>query len=213
MKCLHGEEAASSTTENGNFWFCAQNPKCQFICSEDDGYLYERAIEAFLTANQVLPKCCVLKDSDDPQQCNHAKFYVVKDPNKESYGRPFFKCSKKDDRCEYFEWGDETIIQKPLCKHGKRCKVWKVKKEGPNQGRSFAACPQPRIFASCPHPSEERCNFFDWFNPAPIPNPMGKKPEGKNTSNKNDETYKSVYTPNYYMEYTPIPKRKKMKHC
>ena len=208
MQCLHGKEAASSTTENGNFWFCAQYPKCQFICTEEDGYLYDKAIQAFLTANQVLPKCCVFEDPDDindPQECNFAKIYVVKDPMKESYGRPFFTCSKKDNRCEYFEWGDETIIQKPLCKHGKRCRVWKVKKEGPNQGRSFAKCPQ----------REERCNFFEWLDLAPVPNPVGKKPVGKkpvgkNTSEENDETYQSVYTPNYYMEYTPIPKRKKM---
>ena len=41
MQCLHGKEAASLANENGNFWICAQNPKCQFICSEDDSYLYE----------------------------------------------------------------------------------------------------------------------------------------------------------------------------
>ena len=202
MKYLHGKEALASTTENGNFWICAQYPKCQFICSEDDGYLYDKAIQAFLATNQVLPKCCVLKDSNDPQERNFAKIWVVKDPEKESYGRPFFTCSKKDDRCEYFEWGDETIIQKPLCKHGKRCRVWKVKKEGPNQGRSFIRCPQPR---------EERCNFFNWFDPTPVPNPVEK-----NTSNKkNDETYQSIYTPNYYtdyscttpIEYTPMSKR------
>ena len=66
MQCLHSKEAASTTTEKGHFWFCAQNPKCQFICSEEDGYLYDRAIQAFLAVNQVLPKCCVLEDPDDP---------------------------------------------------------------------------------------------------------------------------------------------------
>ena len=200
MHCLRGKEAVASTTENGNFWICGQYPKCQFICSEDDGYLYDKAIQAFLATNQVLPKCCVLGDSDDPQECNFAKIWVVKDPEKESYGRPFFRCSKKDDRCDYFEWGDETIIQKPLCKHGKRCKVWKVKKEGRNQGRSFVKCPQRR---------EEQCDFFEWFDPTPVPNPVGK----------NDETYRSIYTPNYYtdyscttpIEYTARPKRMRMK--
>ena len=124
MQCLHGKEAASSTTEKGDFWFCAQNPKCQFICSEEEGHLYDRAIQAFLAVNQVLPKCCVLEDPDDPQECNFAKIYVVKDPQKENYGRPFYRCSKKEgERCGYFEWGDETIIQKPLCKHGKRCNL------------------------------------------------------------------------------------------
>ena len=180
MKCLHGEEAASSTTENGNFWFCGQYPKCQFICSEDDSYLYEKAINAFLSTNQPLPRCCVLE--------NFAKFYVVKDPEKESYGRPFFVCSKKNDRCEYFEWGDETIIEKPLCKHGKRCKVWKVKKEGPNQGRSFL---------SCPHRHEEKCDFFKWFDPTPVQNPM------KNTFDKENECIDpfTTYVPKFYTEY------------
>ena len=177
MLCLHGKEATSSTTENGTFWFCNQYPKCQFVCSEEESYLYERAIRAFLATNQVPPQCCVLEDLNDaqdpdgpdkPQECNFAKFYVVKDPEKESYGRPFFKCSKKDDRCEYFEWGDEVIKQKPLCKHGKRCRIWKVNKRGPNQGRTFARCPHPANFAYCPDPSEERCDFFEWLDPTPI---------------------------------------------
>ena len=98
-------------------------------------------------------------DPCKPRERNFAKFYVVKDPEKESYGRPFFSCSKKDDQCEYFEWGDEVIKEKPLCKHGKRCRVWKVKKEGPNQGQSFARCPDPR---------EERCDFFEWLDPTPV---------------------------------------------
>ena len=181
MLCLHGKEAASSTTGNGTFWFCNQYPKCQFICTEEESYLYERAIHAFLAVNHVLPRCCVSEDPDDtldpdkPRECNFAKFYVVKDPEKESYGRPFFSCSKKDDRCEYFEWGDEVIKEKPLCKHGKRCRVWKVKKEGPNQGRSFARCPDPR---------EERCNFFEWFDP----------------DKESDDPF-TTYVPRFYTNY------------
>ena len=84
MQCLHGKEAASSTTNKGHFWFCAQNPKCQFICSEDEAVLYDRAIQAFLAANCVLPKCCVLEDPKDPQGCNFAKIRVVTDPQKEN---------------------------------------------------------------------------------------------------------------------------------
>ena len=178
MLCLHGKEAKSSTTKNGNFWFCAQNPKCQFVCSEDDSYLYEKAIQAFLSTNQALPRCCVLED--------FAKFYVVKDPEKESYGRPFFVCSKKDNRCDYFEWGDETIIEKPFCKHRKRCKVWEVKKEGPNQGRSFVSCPQQR---------EEQCDFFRWFDPV-------KKEPVKNTFNEEDDNPFIVYAPKFYTDYS-----------
>ena len=226
MQCLHGKAAASSTTENGDFWFCAQNPKCEFLCSEEDGLLYDRAIQAFLATNQVLPKCCVLEDPDDDQECNFAKIYVVKDPLKENYGRPFFKCSKKDgERCNYFEWGDEPIIEKPLYKHGKRCKLWKVKKEGPNHGRSFFKCPE--LY-------EESCKFFKWIktpptpspptSPSPTPSPSpkklltsslwGKMPVGINAE-ENNET-RSIYIPNYYTDYSnttplPIPKRKKCK--
>ena len=159
MLCLHGKEAVGTATQNGNFWICGQNPKCEFICTEEDGFLYEKGIQAFLAVNQILPKCCVLED--DPQECNYAKIYMVKDPLKKSYGRPFFKCSKKDDQCDYFEWGDETIVEKPLCEHGKRCKIWEVKKEGPNRGRSFLRCPEQR---------EEKCKFFSWVEP-PVPLP------------------------------------------
>ena len=186
MQCLHGKEAASLANENGNFWFCAQNPKCQFICSEDDSYLYEKAIQAFLSANQALPRCCVLKD--------FAKFNVVKDPNKKSYGRGYFMCPKKDNRCEYFEWGDETIIEKPFCKHGKRCRVWKVKKEGPNQGRSFLCCPHLI--------REEQCDFFRWFDSTPVPNRV------KNTFDEENDDPFTAYVPKFYADYKcTSPKR------
>ena len=87
MKCLHGKEAVASTTKNGNFWICGQYPKCQFICSEDDSYLYEKAINAFLSSNQPLPRCCVLE--------NFAKFYVVKDPEKKVMGGLFSNVQRK----------------------------------------------------------------------------------------------------------------------
>ena len=100
MLCLHEKEVTSSTKENGTFWFCNQYPKCQFVCSEES-YLYERAIQVFLAVNHALPQRCVLEDpndaqnSDKPQECSLVKFYVVKNPEKESYGRAFFSCSKK----------------------------------------------------------------------------------------------------------------------
>ena len=67
--------------ENGTFWFCNQYPKCQFVCTEEESYLYERAIHAFLAVNHVLPQCCVLEDPNDAQN-----------PDKP---RECFKCSKK----------------------------------------------------------------------------------------------------------------------
>ena len=211
MLCLHGKEATSSTTENGNFWFCNQYPKCRFVCSEEESYLYERAMQAFLAVNQVPPRCCVLEDPDDtqdpgkPREYNFAKFCVVKDPEKESYGRPFFMCSKKDNRCEYFEWGDEVIKEKPLCKHGKRCRIWKVKKQGPNHGRSFLCCPQLI--------REKQCNFFKWVDPAPVRNPIKntfdeENDDLKNTFDEENDDPFTTYVPKFYADYRcTSPKR------
>ena len=156
MLCLHGTPAASSTTENGSFWFCGEYDKCHFICPEDEGYLYDKAIRAFLATKQERPMCCAI-DSSNPKERNYAKMRVVNDIQKANFGRPFFKCSKKDEKCEYFEWGDEIIIPKPLCKHGKPSKLQKVKKQGPNRGRTFFCCPEQ---------FEESCKFFEWFDGA-----------------------------------------------
>ena len=57
MKCLHGEPAAHSTTQNGCFWFCNQSPSCHFFCSEDEGYLFEKAIESWKSTKQPHPRC------------------------------------------------------------------------------------------------------------------------------------------------------------
>ena len=65
-----------------------------------------------------------------------------------------FSRVQKNDSCDYFEWGDKTIIAKPLCHHGKPCKLREVKKEGSNQGRSFLCCPER---------GEKKCKFFRWF--------------------------------------------------
>ena len=57
MKCLHGEPAAHSTTQNGSFWFCNQSPSCHFFCPEDEGYLFEKAIELWKSTKQPHPRC------------------------------------------------------------------------------------------------------------------------------------------------------------
>ena len=134
MLCLHGKEALSSYNENGPFWFCSQVGKddCHLMCSEEGGYLYDKAIQAFLATKQERPKCCAVDKTSEKR--NFAKMFVVKDLPNENFGRPFFRCPKKNERCEFFEWGNEVIIPKPLCKHGKPCKVREVKKEGFNQG-------------------------------------------------------------------------------
>ncbi len=146
MQCLHKLPAGTSETENGLFWFCNQKPTCNFICSEDEGYLYEMGIIAFERTKQPQPNCC---------GNNPAKLHMVKDMMKQNYGRPFFVCSKDDNRCSYFEWADETILPKPYCFHNETCKSWTVKKEGANSGKRFFSCPQGRD-------SDERCKFLQW---------------------------------------------------
>ena len=111
MKCLHGEPAASSTTENGSFWFCGQNPSCNFFCPEDAGYLFEIAIHAWRATKQPHPIC----------NGHHelATMRVVKDVMKESYGRPYFVCSDKKNPCSL--WGDVQPPILPMCRHGYPC--------------------------------------------------------------------------------------------
>ena len=154
MLCLHGVPAASSTTEKGTFWFCAEPSSCHFTCSEEAAFLYDKAVKEFLATKQDRPKCCGVTPEASAER-NYARFRVVRDMEKASFGRPFFVCSKENDGCDYFAWGDERIIEKPLCKHGKPCRLQKVKKEGSNQGRSFLCCPER---------GEKKCKFFRWFN-------------------------------------------------
>ena len=134
MLCLHGKEAIKSTTENGTFWFCNQTKKCHFICSEEQGPLYQKGVKAFLDTHQGQPRCCdnkipcvkVLTDDDKYIELpagyctsgrstrRYAKMKVVTDMKNTDFGRPFFVCSKKYNRCNYFEWGDQKILEKPL---------------------------------------------------------------------------------------------------
>ena len=151
MLCLHGEEAAKSTTENGTFWFCNQPEKCHFVCSDEQAYIYDAAIKEFLATNQPIPTCC--RGEKTPRR--NAKMKVVTDMEKPNFGRPFFVCPKEDDPCKYFEWGDQQIIEKPLCKHEKPSGLFTVKKEGPNKGRMFFRCREKE--------KENKCKFFKWF--------------------------------------------------
>ncbi len=145
MQCLHKLPAGTSETGNGLFWFCNQKPTCHFICSEDEGYLFENAIDAYHETGQSQPICCAN---------NLAKLRIVKDMLKQSYGRPFFVCSKDANRCEYFEWADEIILPKPPCYHNEACKSRTVKKEGSNKGKRFFCCPKKQ--------NDGKCKFFQW---------------------------------------------------
>ena len=162
MLCLHGVAAGSSTTEKGTSWFCAESSSCHFTCSEEDASLYDKAVKAFLATKQDRPKCCGVTPEASAER-NYARIGVVKDVRKANFGRPFFNCSKKNDECDYFAWGDERIIEKPLCKHGKPCRLLKVKKEGSNRGRNFLCCPEGR---------EKTCKFFKWFDDPVAEDPL-----------------------------------------
>lgn len=53
-------------------------------------------------------------------------------------------------------------IPVPLCpSHHQPCKLSKVKKPGPNQGRSFYSCSLPGGAKDDP---KARCDYFEWFN-------------------------------------------------
>ena len=162
MLCLHGEKFyVGSLIKNGKtFWYCAHpGSSCHFKCTEDDAELYDKAVKEFLATKQGRPKCCAIKSTLVTNGASvemphlgrrYAKMKVVTDREKESYGRPFFVCSKKDDPCSYFAWGDKRIIPRPVCKHGKPCNLEKND--------------QCRYFFCCPEPKEKDCNFFIWFN-------------------------------------------------
>jgi hypothetical protein len=57
-----------------------------------------------------------------------AKFRVVKDIQKESYGRPYFTCAERENTCSLWMWADEKQVEKPNCHHGQPCVMKKVKK-------------------------------------------------------------------------------------
>jgi hypothetical protein len=144
MACLHKLPAAQ--TENGEFWICKQKPSCHFVCGKDARYIYENGVIAFHKTEQPQPVCC---------DNNLGKLFVVKDIVKDNYGRPFFKCSKNTNKCDYFEWADKIIPQKPRCYHNEVSKKRRVTKSGPNKERRFFSCPKHKYNAL-------QCNFFQW---------------------------------------------------
>ena len=149
MLCLHGKPAVTSTTENGTSWTCDEPSPCHFSCPKGQKHLYVEAVEDFLSTGQPRPLCCM------GENCvrNYAKLKVVTSREKGNFGRPYFVCSKKEDGCRYFEWGDRKIVETPLCSHQWPSRMLKVKKEGPNKGRSFFCCRER---------GENSCKFFKW---------------------------------------------------
>ena len=97
-ECLHGKHASSSTTKKGTFWFCGQKPSCEFFCPDQDCYMYTKAMATFRENGCIHPVC--------PAHQRYAKLCVVKDKMKQSYGRPFFVCSERENPCKFWQWGD-----------------------------------------------------------------------------------------------------------
>ena len=147
MKCLHREPCAHSTTQKGSFLFCNQNPSCNFFCSEDESYLYEKAAAAWKSTKQTHPRC--------KKHGKLVRMRIVKNVLKPNYGRPFFVCSDQSNACCFWVWGDVRPIAKPECRHGFPCLIRKVKKETINKDRLFFCCAQ-----------EDSC-YFEWVPEEP----------------------------------------------
>ena len=181
MLCLHGKPTGSRVQISNygcrtpvRYDYCRQPSTCHFEVYSNDRHkdLYCEAVKTFLATNQKLPKCCVeiagsyprtmkglMNDprgnAETPEVArNYAKMKVVIDKEKGSFGRPYFVCSKFKNKCNYFEWGDQVIVEKPLCKHGNPSNLITVKKEGPNKDRKFFCCAEQK---------ENSCKFFQWF--------------------------------------------------
>ena len=168
MLCLHGEKALCiENLKNGKkFWSCKRiSDPCHFKCTKDQVDLYDKAVKEFLATKQDRPKCCAITSTTHENGVaeipvvigrQYAKMNVVTDMEKESFGRPFFVCSKRHDPCNYFAWGDQIIIESPLCKHGNPSRLFRVKKEGPNKNRCFFTCSEKN--------QAMKCKFFKWFH-------------------------------------------------
>ena len=125
MLCLHGKPVGSRVQASTygcrtpvRYDYCRQPSTCHFEVYSNDRHkdLYYEAVKTFLATNQKLPTCCV--ETTGSTVRNYAKMKVVNDKEKGSFGRPYFVCSKFKNKCNYFEWGDQVIVEKPLCKHG-----------------------------------------------------------------------------------------------
>ena len=57
MECLHGEPASSSKTTNGIFFYCGQQPSCNFFCPQVDCSYFHNAIALWRNSNNPQPKC------------------------------------------------------------------------------------------------------------------------------------------------------------
>ena len=88
MECLlHGLPASSTVTQKGTFWFCGENPSCEFFCPDQDCYMFGKAVTAYRESGCVHPRCY--------GHGNLVKIRMVKDKTNQNYGRHFFVCPKE----------------------------------------------------------------------------------------------------------------------
>ncbi|KAJ8297911.1 hypothetical protein KUTeg_024442, partial [Tegillarca granosa] len=60
-------------------------------------------------------------------------------------------CPGHNKKCSLVEWADESF---PICMgHGKPCTIRTVMKQGPNNGKKFFTCSQPK---------NKQCQYFEW---------------------------------------------------
>ena len=71
-----------------------------------------------------------------------------------------------------------SLPEPPKCKCNLNAKGVVVKKEGPNQGKSFWACPLPQ---------GEQCKFFEWEEKEPDA-PTKKRKMSENNTNQEEST-------------------------
>ena len=107
---------------------------------------------------EVLKSSISIPDTSDPQKLGSAITYL----RRYSLQSLFLLQAQDDDGnaasnhvgVEKPMAGSDTAI---VCEHGLAPKLARVKKAGPNQGREFYACGQPR---------DKQCNFFEWKDKA-----------------------------------------------
>ena len=142
--CLCRKRTGGTFNEKG---LCTECSYCHFFCTEENEFIYDQAVKRFLATKQPQPLCCMLYDVIRTK----TKMKAITDPKDTDFGRPYFVCSNKTNPCMYFEWGDEVIVPRPLCEHGKPCRKKKEWKKESNK---------VRYTFSCGEPSWRRCNFF-----------------------------------------------------
>ena len=113
MECLHGKPASCSTTQNGTFWFCGQNPSCELFCPDQDCQKYTKVTAAFHESGCLHPVY--------PAHQRYAKLCIVKDKMKQSYGRTFFVCSEQEKILLNFGNGVIYLKVQDLCAYTVWC--------------------------------------------------------------------------------------------